>query len=152
MGDVYLRPLNEQDALTSCRWRNDPEIWLFTGRKPDRLITPEIEIKWIKSVLKESNSKRFAICISATDEYIGNIQLTNITSEEAELHIFIGEKKYWGKGLGYAALGELIQWTKNNMSIKKIYLYVKKENKPAVHIYLKTGFRFINNEKMIYDL
>ena len=40
MYKVLIRPLEVSDALTSYKWRNDPEIWKYTGSRPDMEITP----------------------------------------------------------------------------------------------------------------
>jgi len=60
MYKILIRPLEKRDALISWEWRNDSEIWEFTGNRPDITITPKIEINWIEKVLSELNSKRFA--------------------------------------------------------------------------------------------
>ena len=73
---VLIRPLAFKDAGVSYVWRNDPEIWEYTGKRPDRIITREMEEAWIKKVLSEDDSCRFAI--EADGKYIGNIQITNI--------------------------------------------------------------------------
>ncbi len=150
--NIYLRPLKEKDALTSYKWRNDPEVWELTGNRPDITVTSEIETEWIRKVLKDPISRRFAICIAESNEYIGNVQLTNITKQEAEFHIFIGKKKYWGQGIGSRATEALIKFAKENLPLKQIYLFVKPENKAAVKIYEKVGFRFVDKEKMILEL
>lgn len=136
--NIYIRPLREEDAKTSFRWRNDPEVWHFTGSRPDCEITYEIELEWIRKVLTQENSHRFAII--ADEEYIGNIQLTNIADERAEYHIFIGDKNWWGKGVSYLATKQLLQFAKDQLSISEIYLQVRKDNLAAVRSYLKSGF------------
>lgn len=152
MYKVLIRPLKEEDAFISYKWRNDPDIWLFTGNKPNVLVTPKIEIEWIKKAIKEKDSARFAITVD--DEYIGNIQITNITSsEQGEYHIFIGEKKYWGKGIGTLATYQIIRYAKEILKLKLLYLYVNPLNIGAIRLYEKCGFKKISDEiKMIYDL
>jgi hypothetical protein len=44
--DMYIRPLQESDALISFTWRNNLEIWKYTASKPNKYITSEIELKW----------------------------------------------------------------------------------------------------------
>jgi len=39
---VIIRPLQETDAFISNKWRNNPDIWKYTGNKPDKEITLEI--------------------------------------------------------------------------------------------------------------
>jgi RimJ/RimL family protein N-acetyltransferase len=100
---VYLRPLAIEDALTSCHWRNDPKIWRFTGSRPDRYVTPEMETAWLAEVLRREDEKRFAICLTEDDRYIGNVFFTQIQQGEAWMHIFIGEVRFWGKNRGWDA-------------------------------------------------
>lgn len=152
MYNVLIRPLREQDALTSYKWRNDPDIWQNTGRKPDKHITGQIETEWIRIVIAERNSSRFAIL--ADNKYIGNIQITNIVpGEEGEYHIFIGEKNYWGKGIATLATWQLIRYAREGLNLKRLYLFVKPQNEAAVRVYQKCGFVKVSDEiKMVCDL
>jgi RimJ/RimL family protein N-acetyltransferase len=146
--DCYLRPLEENDAAVSFHWRNDERVWKHTGSRPDRLITQEIESDWMKAVLKRTNEKRFAICIEPTNEYIGNVQLTSITSSSAELHIFIGNVDFWGNKLGQKATESLLNIAFEKLNLKEVYLYVQVENKAAIAIYKKCGFNTVEeNDK-----
>jgi RimJ/RimL family protein N-acetyltransferase len=144
MGDVYIRPLEPRDALTSYKWRNDPEVWKFTGGKPDRIITADIEKEWIAKVLKNENEKRFAICTTDSNQYIGNIQLTNIGEGKAQYHIFIGEKAYWGKGLAKGASQQILRLAFDELQIESVYLEVNPDNASAVKLYTKMGFKIKN--------
>ena len=139
--NIYLRPLKESDAKISYKWRNNPQIWKYTGHKPDKNITEEIELNWIRNTLKKSNEARYAICIKETDEYIGNVQLTYISNDHAEFHIFIGDEKYWGKNIGTDATLKMIQIGFSEHNVKEIYLFVNKNNMPAVKVYQKSGFQ-----------
>ena len=150
---VYIRPLRREDALISYKWRNDPDIWVYTGRRPDRTITPEIELEWIDCVLKDPTSRRFAICLNDGDVYIGNIQLTDIKDGKAEFHIFIGAKEYWGKGFATEATKMLIGYAKDELQLKELHLWVNPQNKSAVKVYLKCGFYQTDNSiNMILEL
>ena len=85
---ILIRPLKIEDAEISFKWRNDPEIWKYTGSRPTTEITKEIEFNWLKKSLKDQTKARFAIL--ADDVYVGNVQLTDIIlNESAEFHIFI---------------------------------------------------------------
>lgn len=141
MSKVLIRPLEVNDSSISFRWRNDPEIWLFTGSKPDRDVTAEMETEWIHKVLADSTSKRFAILVD--DVYVGNVQLTSITGRDAEFHIFIGVKSYWGKGIATRATNQILQYARNVLMLESVYLKVHYENIKAINSYLKIGFATI---------
>jgi len=146
---VYIRPLKEFDALTSFIWRNDPEVWKYTGSKPDRVVTEELELAWIRVALTDTTSKRFAICLSNTDEYIGNAQLTEIEENTANFHIFIGSKINWGNGYGTLATKLLLDYGITALGLQTIRLALNEENIPALKVYEKNGFHTIAKSKGI---
>jgi RimJ/RimL family protein N-acetyltransferase len=139
---VIIRKLKPEDAEVSYKWRNDPEIWKLTGRKWKNQVTKEMEENWIKEVIQQGDSLRFAICVGEEEKYIGNVQLTNITKKDAVSHIFIGEKQYWGMGLGTIATKLLIDYARNNLQIKKIKASVNKKNFSSIRLMEKIGYKF----------
>ena len=143
MDKVFLRELKETDAAISWKWRNDPVIWKHTGSRPTKRITHEIELEWIKNVLSRKNEVRFAICEKVTDKYIGNVQLTHINGYDAQLHIFIGDKKSWGKGCGIHSTSLIVKHAFEKLHLQSVYLDVKKKNTSAIRTYEKNNFRII---------
>ena len=135
---VIIRPLQEQDAYTSVQWRNDPEVFKYTGNTYDHKITIEAELGWIRKVIVNPNDYRCAILVDGV--YVGNIYLTDIDEETAEYHIFIGNKGYWGKGVAKQASCLLLDYAFNTLNIKTVHLRVRKENTVAVKLYEKLGF------------
>ena len=135
---VTIRPLREEDAYTSVKWRNDPEVIKYTGNIYKNEITLDTELNWIRKVIKNENEYRCAII--ADDAYVGNIYLTDITNESAHYHIFIGNKDYWGKGVAKKASELILQQAFHVLKLKKVYLRVKKQNKAALYLYQKIGF------------
>lgn len=136
--NVTIRPLQEQDAYTSVKWRNDPEVFKYTGNTYKNEITLETELNWIRKVMVNKNEYRCAIL--ADGVYVGNIYLTDITKESAHYHIFIGDKDYWGKGVAKKASGLILDYAFNAINLKKVCLRVKKQNKVAFALYKKLGF------------
>jgi RimJ/RimL family protein N-acetyltransferase len=49
-------------------------------------------------------------------------------------------RKYWNLGIGGHMLAYLIDWAKQNGTIRKINLHVRVDNLPAIHLYEKYGF------------
>jgi RimJ/RimL family protein N-acetyltransferase len=102
-------------------------------------VDEETERTWIEQVLAQTDSMRYAICDATTDEYIGNVQITHIKDGSGEFHIFIGNKDYWGKGVGSQATMLMLQEA-FAAGLLMIYLYVHPQNKPAIAIYERCGF------------
>ncbi|MCF6142091.1 GNAT family N-acetyltransferase [Flavobacterium sp. K77] len=138
MYNVYIRPLQIEDAAISYLWRNDEEIWKYTGSRPNLEITYDIERDWIVKVITEKISKRFAIIVDGV--YVGNIQLTNLTKQDAQYHIFIGDKNYWGKGIAQLATFQILTYARETLQLNEVYLQVNVDNAAAVRVYEKSGF------------
>ncbi len=136
--NVTIRPLQTGDANTSVKWRNIPELWVYTKFKATRQITIQDEQEWIEKVIKDPVGARFAIL--ADGVYVGNIYLTNIADGTAEYHIFIGEQSYWGKGIARKASVQIINYGKDMLKLKYIKLLVNKENTSAYNLYSRLGF------------
>lgn len=137
--EVKLRPLVESDALVSYKWRNNPRVWEYTGSRPDKEITPEIETGWIKNILLRSDERRYAIVVDGV--YVGNVQLTGITARQAIFHIFIGDTNYWGRGIATQALRHIIDIARDDLKLSNILLEVNKNNLAAIRVYKKCGFK-----------
>lgn len=147
MNDVFIRPLEINDAYTSVNWRNNCDIWKLTAGKPDKTVSIEMELEWIHKAVNSTSEKRFAICLEHNKQYIGNAQLTHITSNDAQFHIFIGETVYWNKGLGQKAATQTIQYGFDQMGLNEIYLLVNNKHNAAIKSYLNSGFTITGFEK-----
>lgn len=137
--DVQIRRLEIKDAYTSVAWRNDKTVFKYTGNTYAHEVTIESELKWIKKVLDNNNEYRCAII--ADGVYVGNIYLTDITETSAAYHIFIGEKEYWGKGIGRKASIIILNYAFKDLKVWKVTLNVNAKNVSAIRLYEKLGFK-----------
>lgn len=135
---VTIRPLIEEDAYTSVKWRNDPDVFKYTGNTYKHEIKIENELEWIRKVIAIANDYRCAIL--ADGVYVGNIYLTDIDGISAHYHIFIGNKNYWGKGVAKQASQLLLDYAFHNLKLENVQLRVRKENVSAFMLYQKLGF------------
>lgn len=140
---VTIRPLKEDDAYTSVKWRNDPEVFKYTGNTYDHEITIDSELDWIKRVIANKNEYRCAIL--ADGIYVGNIYLTDISNTDATYHIFIGNKDYWGKGIAKRASILILNYAFEKLNLQSVNLRVNKNNQAAFSLYKKLGFRQVGN-------
>ena len=137
--NVRIRPLKEQDAYTSVKWRNDPEVFKFTGNRYNHEITIDNELEWIRKVTANPTDYRCAILVD--EVYVGNIYLTDIKEGTAHFHIFIGDKSYWGKGVAKRASLLILEYAFNVLNIKEVLLRVRNVNTSAYNLYLRLGFK-----------
>lgn len=150
---LKLIDYNREILDKSWSWLNDPEIKLLIGTP---IFTREGQDEWFKSL--PANKNYLVKGISFSDKTIGVAGLKNIdlNAGSAEYFGYIGEKEYWGKGLGGKILQEIIDLAREKLSLKLIYLNVVPANIRAIKAYDKFGFRmeFITdaNIKMFYKI
>jgi RimJ/RimL family protein N-acetyltransferase/glycosyltransferase involved in cell wall biosynthesis len=144
--NILIRPLEIEDAIISYKWRNDPEVWKFTGSRPDTEITEKIERDWLENTLSDQSKVRFAIIVNGA--YVGNVQLTDIISNQSAIfHIFIGDKTFWGKGVARESTYQILTFAKEVLFLESVFLEVNKENEAAIKAYEKNGFTHIEEKE-----
>ncbi|HKG05554.1 MAG TPA: GNAT family N-acetyltransferase [Pedobacter sp.] len=147
---IYLRPLTIADSHVSYHWRNNAEVWKFTNFNLAGSITQEIEENWLTKVLKMDDQRRFGICLTENDNYIGNVHLINIKDGSAEFHLVIGDMQYWRRGIGKEATRIILDYAFFEMCLSEINLAVDFNNHAAFEIYKKQGFVSVREEERHY--
>lgn len=137
--NIKLTPFNKEHLKNSRFWMNDREICRLFGRVY-KFLTVDAQKKWHEKLLNDKTQLIFAIEVDGI--YVGNVGLKNIDflNKKAEFYIFIGNKEYWGKGIGTIASGEFLNNIKK-LKLHKIYLHVDVSNITAIKLYKKVGFK-----------
>jgi RimJ/RimL family protein N-acetyltransferase len=143
---IYLRNLAETDATQEyCDWLNDPEVNRY-------LETKKASVEELKQYIIDKNNSQNCLFLGIflkDGKHIGNLKLEPIDfkNEKGTLGILIGDKEYWGKGLGTEAVKLLVSWAFNNLKLEEVNLGVISENKAAIRVYEKAGFLIDKIEK-----
>jgi [ribosomal protein S5]-alanine N-acetyltransferase len=140
---IYLRPLDVDDLNEKyLSWLNDPQIrrYLESGIFP---YTRGDLVKYYEQIASSPNNVFLSIIDKESDQHIGNIKLgpINWVHRKGTLGILIGEKSFWGKGVGSEALHLMIEYGFFRLNLKRIDLGVYAEHKAAIRIYEKIGFQ-----------
>lgn len=139
---IYLRAFKSDDYLISYKWRNDIDI--TNGLICRKLfVSEENEKEWIeKSNLDKFNNVKLGICLIDNDEYIGNVYLTNIEhfNKNANLDIFIGNKKYQRKGFASEAVQLILEHAFNDLGLERVESKIFKNNVSSIKLHEKNGF------------
>lgn len=109
---------------------------------PDEIkLSYEDEKEHIKKVKTSETSNYFVVM--KNNKMIGCIGFNGNTARKMKHYGTIGIsvlKEYWGRGVATALLEKLISWAKEK-GIKKINLDVFENNKRAIKLYEKFGFK-----------
>ncbi len=142
--NVRLRAIEKEDLVVSQRWLNDREVTRFLLHHSP--LSMAMEEKWYESqmAIPPESGQVLAIETKVAEKwvYIGNTGLHHVdpVTREAEFGIFIGEKEFWGKGLGREATLLTLQHGFDDLNLNRIYLYVFENNQRGIAAYQATGF------------
>lgn len=137
MGKVEFCEFDKGFLEKSYQWLSDPQIKRLT-LAPEK-ITKDDQNTWFKSLEDRNDYLIWGVKYQEND--IGAVGFKNIDNKTktAEYFGYIGEKEYWGKGIGSSMLEYAIQKAKE-MDLCCLNLNVSKDNERAINLYKKFGF------------
>jgi ribosomal-protein-alanine N-acetyltransferase len=140
---VYLRPLERADLNeTYLGWLNDQEVtrYLETGTFPT---TYEDLENFYQRVTGSTSDAIFAIADKKSHKHIGNVKLGPIhwVHRRAMLGIMIGDKTFWGKGIGEETTRLIVEYGFARLNLHRITLGVFEEHESAIRCYQNVGFK-----------
>jgi len=119
----------------SWLWLNDNEIKQLINTSS---FTRNEQRKWFETLKDREDYKIWGIDIDHI--HVGVCGLKNITKYDCEYWGYIGEKEFWGKGIGSFIMKSLIEYSKNQ-ELESIWLTVIESNIRAIGLYTKYGFK-----------
>lgn len=136
-----LRRMSEDDIETYNRWSNDEEVTQFTYPVLCDHSIDETR-KFYEKIKTSKNGETFIIEDTNKGLAIGITSLINIdeVNGNAEFIIDIGEKDYWGKGIGREVTLEMIRFAFDDLKLHRVGLRVFSFNDRAIHLYKSLGF------------
>lgn len=124
----------------SWKWLNDPEIKALTNT-PD--FTKEDQKRWFDGL--NFKTDYLILGVEADNKKIGVCGLKNITATDCEYWGYIGEKSYWGLGIGLYMMN-FIENEAGKKKLQSIWLQVLENNKKAIKLYEKMNYQ-VENQK-----
>lgn len=140
--DIFLKPIKVKDVNSSyCKWLNDKKVIKYTEQRYKKNKLSDI-FSFVKKTSKLKNTYIYGIFLKKNKEHIGNITLgpINFNHKSAEIGFFLGNKKYWKKGITSSAIQLIILIAKKKFKIKKLLAGCYEINKASKAILLKNKF------------
>ena len=139
---VKLRAIERDDLERLHQFNNDLAMEVAGGGDPPMpqslaRLQAEYESNWAKG---GREGMEFAIEIA--DEFVGICALFNHDAEAqvCELGIMIGDKAYWGQGIGRETIQLLLHYAFHYRNLRRIYLTVNGTNDRSIRAYQACGF------------
>jgi [ribosomal protein S5]-alanine N-acetyltransferase len=138
---IYLRPLSVEDVnVRYLSWLQDPEV--MSGLATSGYTMANLK-DYVSAKIVSDGVLFFAICDNVSHLHIGNIKLDfhDAKANISELGLLIGDKAYWGKGIGEEACRLILDYGFRQERLNKIHLAVYASNPKAKRLYERLGFK-----------
>lgn len=137
-----LSPMSREDYQVHYqRWINDREVvrYLERGTQP---MSVESMARLYEAM--ESHPSEFELCVrdpkSGSPIGITGLHSMQVVARSAEFRVLLGEKDFWGRGIGREVLQLMVAYGMEMLNLNKVWLGVSTENHRALHSYLRCGF------------
>jgi UDP-4-amino-4,6-dideoxy-N-acetyl-beta-L-altrosamine N-acetyltransferase len=137
---IRLRAIERKDLKSLRDWRNDPDVKKFM--REHRELSMQNQQQWLDSLAKDRNTIMFAV-ETKKGKLIGCTGLTYIDwkNSRAEVSIYIGDKKYKGKGYGTDTLKTLMDYGFRELNLHMLFGEIFEYNKANIGLFEKCGFK-----------
>lgn len=145
----YLSPVSFDDIEKYTEWVNDMETGLYVlfasnvldVNKERKILEYLTQNDSIMVIIEKESNKAIGIC---------GFHNKNEVHRTATFGIFIGDKNYWGHGLGTEATMLALDYAFNVLNLNSVSLEVVDYNKRAVQCYEKCGFSLVGKKRKAY--
>lgn len=145
--EIFLNPFGkeEMDSKIFAKWSSDPEVTKYNRHG----LFPYSKKEKDSFMEKINNNESIVYSIYIRDLnkhnpiiYVGNIGLSsfNWIYRSAEISWIIGEKEYWGKGLGTEVGRLMLIHGFNKLNLHRIWSGTALDNKPMQKVFDKLKF------------
>ncbi len=141
---IDFTKLTENEKRVVLSWRNHPEVrkWMFNKNE----IPLYEHLDFIESLKKRAD--RLYYLVKKRKESIGVVDFTDIDYEKKRAHIGLYTDPSL-KGTGKILMETIIRHAFEKMRLKTLIAEVLEENKRAVALYRKFGFKEIEKERQV---
>ncbi|MFN4285592.1 MAG: GNAT family N-acetyltransferase [Lacibacter sp.] len=118
----------------SWNWLQDEELRKLVDAP---VITKEQQEIWFESLPQRLDYRIWGVLYN--DQPVGVAGIKNIMNNTGEYWGYIGDKNYWGKGIGSVIIQCVIAEA-HSLQLKQLTLKVLRTNQRAIQLYQKNGF------------
>lgn len=139
-----LGGIDKKSLPQFVKWMTDSKVNRYLSRDYSGQ-TLKDEQKWYSNAKNGKDEVVFGIYAldNGKKRLIGSVSIMKIdfTHKNAEFGIIIGDKNYWGKGIGSEVTKLIADFAFKVLKLNSIYLTVDMENKAGQKAYKRAGFK-----------
>ena len=152
--EIVLRPLTDADLPDLYRWNADPDVLYWAEGEDIEAYSPE-DVEGIYGWISQENLC-FAIEVNGMtvgECWLQKMNLPHVKAMYAKgldvrrIDAMIGEKAFWGKGIGTHMLGMLIKYAFACEQVDVLHCLCEDYNSRSCRTLEKNGFTLVLTEK-----
>ncbi|MBD5081748.1 MAG: GNAT family N-acetyltransferase [Ruminococcaceae bacterium] len=152
---IVLRPLSDEHLSYLYKWNSDPEVLYWTEGEDVECYSQNV-VHQIYGGISQNN---FCFVVEVNDKIIGEcwLQKMNLTeikkmyaadTDVRRIDMSIGEKAYWGKGIGTLFIGMLVKYAFECERVDVLHCFCEDYNIRSKRVWEKNGFQLILTEEI----
>jgi len=146
---ITLRPLSDDHLPLLYKWNTDPEV-LYWNEGPDANPSDN-STEIVELIYKQTSNAGYCFVIEIDDTAIGECLLCKMNvgyilktypaaADVRRIDILIGEKAFWGMGIGSVVIQMLVNFAFGSETTDIIYGITGDYNKRSGQVFQKNGF------------
>lgn len=152
---IILRPLSDEHLSYLYKWNSDPGVLYWTEGEDVECYMPDV-VHQIYGGISQNN---FCFVVEVNDKIIGECWLQKMNLPEVKkmyaadtdvrrIDMSIGEKSYWGKGIGTLFIGMLVKYAFECEHVDVLHCFCEDYNIRSKRVWEKNGFQLILTEEI----
>jgi len=153
---IILRPLSDEHLPYLYKWNSDPEVLYWVEGEDVESYPPEM----VRQIYGGISQNSLCFLIEVNGEIIGEcwLQKMNLPNVKAlytentdvrRIDMSIGEKDYWGKGIGTLFIGMLVKYAFEGEQVDVLHCLCEDYNIRSCRVWEKNGFTLVLTEEIL---
>lgn len=146
MAGGSLRPLVEADAHQGyVEGLNDPQVNRYLDGVKASLQTISSVRHFVVADQSSPSAVLWGIWVDGHDRHVGTVRLHGIEHRHGTAHIGVClfDKRYWGRGLGSAAIAAVTRWAIETLGLRWIEAGAYEANLASQRAFLAADYRWV---------
>ena len=153
---ISLHPLTDAHLPYLYKWSSDPEVLYWTEGGKD--IVRSYDKNTVNEIYGGVSESGHCFLVSINDAPIGECWLQRMNIQEIKIQypsmdvrridMAIGEKQFWGKGIGTHFVGMLVEFAFRVEKVDLLHCFAEDYNQRSLKVWLKNGFRLVRSDKL----
>ncbi len=149
---IGLRYITLDDVTPEyVSWLNDKTVNQFLEIRFEEHTLESVN-QFVRQMRNTPGEYLMAICLLDGDRHIGNIKIGSVNTRHrfGVLSLFIGNRQYWGQGIGAEAIGLMTSFAFTTLGLHKINSKAYFGNLSSIYAFRKCGYAIEGVEQEQY--